>query len=159
MKSEDQICSAVVKKLWNELPQTQFCLVHVPNEANRSKIEWVQMLSKGLIAGAQDYYFLWAGKCYQIEMKDQDGKISSHQAVLHCAHYHQKIPTFVFRNEDDFYNFVNDIVAIGHDACKKYMSFISPYCYGDLKELIKESNRVKLKNREARNKRLKNHGV
>lgn len=52
--TEDQFCAAAVKHIWNTYPATRRLLQHIPNEAKRSKIEWVQLKAKGLIPGASD---------------------------------------------------------------------------------------------------------
>lgn len=150
-KTEDQILAAAVKKIWNELPETRYCFYHIANEAKRSVMEWAQLKAKGFTAGIQDLHFLFGGHTYLIEMKDEKGQIQPDQAVVHCAHFNQGFPTYIFRNETDLFNFVHSVVNHGHaDTEQAYAGFRSKYCLPieNLPELVRIA-------REKKNRKYK----
>lgn len=109
--TEDQFCAKAFTRIWNEIPETRRLLIHIPNEAKRSKIEWVQMKAKGLMPGAPDYIFFWKGKCYAIEAKDPSkGRISPDQHKVHDAIKIQNIPVYIVYSEDEFFSLIKSIV-------------------------------------------------
>lgn len=109
--TEDQFCAKAVQYIWNTYPQTRRLLIHIPNEAKRSKIEWVQMKAKGLIPGAPDYIFFWKGKCYAIEAKDANkGKVSADQMKVHEALKSQDIDVFIVYSAEEFIKILESII-------------------------------------------------
>lgn len=109
--TEDQFCAAAVKHIWNQYPATRRLLQHIPNEARRSKIEWVQMKAKGLIPGATDYIFFWAGRCHCIEAKDPNkGKISPEQHEVHAALRSQQIPVHIVYSAEEFISVIESVI-------------------------------------------------
>lgn len=109
--TEDQFCAAAVKYIWNTYPETRRLLQHIPNEAKRSKIEWVQLKAKGLIPGATDYIFFWAGRCHCIEAKDPTkGRISPDQQQVHDALKSQSIPVHIVYSSEEFITLIESII-------------------------------------------------
>lgn len=111
--TEDQFCAKAVQYIWNTYPETRRLLIHIPNEAKRSKIEWVQMKAKGLIPGAPDYIFLWNSKAYAIEAKDPDkGRISPEQVKAHEALKSQHVPVFIVYSDIEFIDVIESIINV-----------------------------------------------
>lgn len=109
--TEDKFCAKAVQYIWNTYPETRRLLIHIPNEAKRSKIEWVQMKAKGLIPGAPDYIFFWKGKCYAIEAKDATkGKVSADQMKVHEALKSQDIDVFIIYSAEEFIKTIESII-------------------------------------------------
>lgn len=109
--TEDQFCAKAFKQIWNEMPETRRLLIHIPNEAKRSKIEWVQMKAKGLISGAQDYIFVWKGRVYPIEAKDpKTGRISEEQKKVHEAFLKQGVKTHIVYSAEELVTLIRKIV-------------------------------------------------
>jgi hypothetical protein len=111
--TEDQFCAKAVQYIWNTYPETRRLLIHIPNEAKRSKIEWVQLKAKGLIPGATDYVFFWNEKGYAIEAKDPNtGKISPDQIKVHEALKSQGIPVFIVYSDQEFIQVIESIINV-----------------------------------------------
>src|SRR5690606_30064343 len=111
--TEDQFCAKAVQYIWNTYPQTRRLLQHIPNEAKRSKAEWVQLKAKGLIPGATDYIFLWNQRAYTIEAKDPDkGRISPEQVKVHEALKSQQIPVFIVYSDQEFIQVIESIINV-----------------------------------------------
>lgn len=129
-QTEDQFLAAAVKRIWNEIPETRYCFFHIASEAKRSTVEWVQLKAKGFLNGIQDCQLVFGGKVYHIELKDQDnGIISAEQAVIHCAHFNQGFPTYIFYDEETLFNFVNDVVKKGYlYVIQAYVNDRSRFC-------------------------------
>lgn len=109
--TEDQFCAKAVQYIWNTYPETRRLLIHIPNEAKRSKIEWVQMKAKGLIPGAPDYIFLWKAKAYAIEAKDPEtGRISKDQKQVHEALLNTGIPVHIVYSDKEFIKVIESII-------------------------------------------------
>ena len=109
--TEDQFCAKAVQHIWNTYPETRRLLIHIPNEAKRSKIEWVQLKAKGLIPGAPDYIFFWNTKAYAIEAKDPNkGRVSHDQIKVHEAFVSQNIPVFIVYSTEEFINVIESIM-------------------------------------------------
>lgn len=53
---------------------------HIPNEAKRSQIVGMILKAMGMLPGAPDFFFLWAGDGGVIELKTASGTLSEHQA-------------------------------------------------------------------------------
>lgn len=129
-QTEDQFLAEAVKIIWNEMPETRYCFFHIASEAKRSPIEWVQLKAKGFIAGCQDVQFIWSGTVYHIELKDRSsGVISADQAVIHCAHFNQGFPTYIFYDSETLVNFVKDVIKKGNEYTRSvYAKYHSPFC-------------------------------
>lgn len=109
--TEDQFCAKAFQYIWNNYPETRRLLIHIPNEAKRSKIEWVQMKAKGLIPGAPDYIFLWNGTAHSIEAKDPNtGRISQDQLTVHSALKSQSIPVHIVYSDTQFIELIESII-------------------------------------------------
>lgn len=128
-KSENQILSEAFKSLWNYKPEIRYCFFHVANEAKRTPIEWSQLKAIGFTKGIQDIHFLFNRASYHIEMKTPTGRIDPWQAVVHCAHFNQGFPTYIFRTSQDLVNFVISAIDLGEQATREsFKLFHSPYC-------------------------------
>lgn len=146
--TEDQILAKAVMEIHNTMPETRYCFYHIANEGKRSVMEWAQLKAKGFVAGIQDLHFIFGGHIYLIEMKDEKGYVQPDQKVVHCAHFNQGIPTYIFRDPETLIGFVKDVVTKGHSfATNKYKKFISPFCLPktELPRLIKEARETKSK--------------
>jgi len=111
--TEDQFCAKAVQYIWNTYPETRRLLIHIPNEARRSKIEWVQLKAKGLIPGAPDYIFFWKGTCHAIEAKARDkGRISPEQHRVHDALKSQSIPVHIVYSDTEFMALIESIINV-----------------------------------------------
>ncbi len=111
--TEDQFCAKAVQYIWNTYPETRRLLIHIPNEARRSKIEWVQLKAKGLIPGAPDYIFFWKGTCHAIEAKDPNkGRISPDQQAVHDAFRSQHIPVHIVYSDTEFISLIESIINV-----------------------------------------------
>lgn len=151
-QTEDQFLAEAVKYIWNNIPETRYCFFHIASEAKRSKIEWAQLKAKGFLKGIQDCQFIWKGQTYHIELKDLDtGIISADQAVIHCAHFNQGFPTYIFYDSETLINFVKDVIEKGNEETReKYKSYWSDFCLpiSEMPRLEQEVKRKEVLKRE-----------
>lgn len=141
-KSELKIQAEVCTHIWQNHPETRYCLYHVANEAQRSPVEWGQLKAAGFIKGIQDLHLLWRGVTYRIEMKGDGGKIDPWQKVVHKAHALQGSETYVFWNAEDAIRFIEDVIN-GVYSWQTWVKFVSPYCGAEynLNTLILEAKK------------------
>lgn len=148
--TEDQFLAEAVKEIWNTMPETRYCFFHIASEAKRTVMEWAQLKAKGFIAGIQDLQFVFKGTVYHIELKTEIGVISPEQAVVHCAHFNQGFPTYIFRDSESLVMFVRDVVSMDEkDVRSKYSYAHSPYCI-DVSNLPRLIEVAKSKKRRKR---------
>lgn len=169
MKSELEIQRDICVAIWNELPETRYCLYHVKNELDRAMtqaelIKYMQQKASGFIEGIQDLHFIWNQMLWLIELKDDEGKISPAQKVIHAAHDGQGMKTYVFKESTACIDFVKFIVNNSHLPTHKYIPFteilqhvfnnyISPYSnYEKLNQYIDEYEAWKEHQKELRRK-------
>jgi hypothetical protein len=109
-KSEDQMLAYAFQWAWNNYPQTRRLLFHVPNELDRlpgeSKQSHLRRLSqakaKGVVAGIQDFLFLWRGRLYAFEFKLPAGTVSDAQAEVHLVWNEHGTATYIIRSVEKF---------------------------------------------------------
>ena len=146
-KSELKIQAEACSFIWNEMPETRYCLYHVANEAQRSPVEWGMLKAAGFINGIQDIHFLWSGVTYRIEMKGEGGHIDPAQKVVHAAHAKQGSITYVFWDSDTLIRFVKEIV-LGGFKIENWAQYVSEYSKPEMLDAyIKQFNDLKAKKR------------
>lgn len=101
-KSEISIQAECFQWAWNNHPQTRRCLLHIPNGGRRTRFEANELKASGMVAGAPDLIFVWAGRVYAFEMKNQVGVVSEAQRKLHEAWKAQGLEVKVLRSAEEF---------------------------------------------------------
>jgi len=104
--SELQIQAGAWKKIWKDIPELRRCFYHIPNESTYNN---GQQKSSGVIAGIQDMHFLCRSVLYLIELKDDKGRLSRAQKVVHSMHHRQGFNTWVFRTVEDQVDFIKAV--------------------------------------------------
>jgi len=80
--SEPQIQRAVIRHLhMRGLPNAFF--FHVGNGGFRKPIEAAIFKGLGVTAGVPDIFIIHDGRCYALELKSEDGRVSDPQAITH----------------------------------------------------------------------------
>lgn len=153
LPSELQIQGEIYTTLWNEEKEARRCLFHVPNETT---FDNGQQASSGVIPGIVDLIFVWDGRTWYIELKDDRGVISRSQKVIHALWKVQGYDTYVFYNASDCIAFIKFIIAQKGKAFSLhglalFDSFISPFSKAEkYEEYLAELQAWKKTNREKR---------
>lgn len=146
--SELQIQAETWKTMWKEFPDLRFCYYHVPNE---SAYDNSQQTSSGVVPGIQDMHFLCDGRVWLIELKDDKGRLSRIQKVVHAQHKKQGFDTYVFRTAIECLDFLRHIVVGGDPIAFK--EFVSEASVAEkYEEYLADWQANRQKNREARSK-------
>lgn len=82
-ESEDEFNIVVVNFLTNVLPVGGwFC--HIPNEGKRTKAAGAKLKAKGMKPGAGDLLVIYLGRAFWLELKADDGVVSTAQRICHA---------------------------------------------------------------------------
>lgn len=108
--SEIQIQAQCFSWLWNSYPETRRCFFHVPNGGKRSPIEAAQLKASGVVAGIPDMLFVWKGNMHAFEFKDDKGRVSEAQVLVHQAWTLQGFKTEIVRSLEQFQTLIHEIL-------------------------------------------------
>lgn len=112
-KSEARIQAECVKWIWNEYPETRGLLYHNYNNPPNSR-KGAQLKALGLVPGVADLTFLWNGKAYFFELKDEKGKQSEVQRIWEQKITEQGFYYFVVRDLCTFMACIDLIIGRSH---------------------------------------------
>lgn len=111
-QSEDALQQKCVFWFHNKYSELRGLLFHVPNGGFRNAREGAKFKKIGVIPGVADLIFLYKGKTYLIELKDETGRQSKKQ-----EEWQKKVTTegfyyFVVRTLSGFQARIKDIMAL-----------------------------------------------
>jgi len=103
-------------EIWNKLPQTRLCLLHIPNGMFSNAREGAKFKAQGVISGVPDLVFVWNGKTHYIEVKCEKGVLSKNQIALHQKWMEQGVSVNVMRSSEEIIRFVTELVSQGRSS-------------------------------------------
>lgn len=110
MKSEDRIQQEIYVEFNNKYPNLRGCLFHCPNGGTRDKKEAKKLKYMGVYPGVSDLIFLFKGKCYLIELKNEIGVQSNSQKKWEATMKEQGFDYVIFRTSKDTLKYIDDII-------------------------------------------------
>jgi hypothetical protein len=149
MKSEGRIQQDAFTLIREKYPETYGAIFHVPNGALRDGLTASVLTGQGVTPGIQDIWFIWAGKVYIIEVKDDTGIVSTEQKVVHSQHKIQGFDTYILRTTEQIIYFVKYVIE--GRSLDGFKRFISPYSNTENYQIYLEQMRIERK-RKAENK-------
>lgn len=109
MKSESQLQSECVQWLWNNHPETRGLFFSITNNSEHV-VRGLQRKALGMIAGVADTCFLWNGKAYFIEFKNEIGKQSPDQVRWEITVWKQGFEYVIVRSLFQFQSVIENIL-------------------------------------------------
>lgn len=125
IKSEDSIQSECYVWFNNTYKELRGCLFAVPNGGARSALQGKIFKMTGVYAGVSDMLFMYKGKTYCFEFKNEIGKQSDKQIAWQKIIENQGFNYMIIRNIDLFKEIINSILKPKHLI--KY-DFCHPLC-------------------------------
>lgn len=110
--TEDQLQSTIFEWVWNNYPQTRYCLWAVPNGGYRNKAEANKLKATGTLAGVHDLHFLWQGNFYTFELKVGNNKMTPDQIKFKNAIEKQFGKCFEIRTFVEFITIFEKIISL-----------------------------------------------
>lgn len=108
--SEDRIQQECYRSFNNKYPHLRGCLFHCPNGGSRDGREAVKFKTMGVFPGVSDFIFLYDGKCYLIELKNEIGSQSDVQKSWEALMRSQGFQYFIVRSEPEFMELINQLI-------------------------------------------------
>lgn len=109
MLTESQIQSSCVAWLWNTHPETRGLFFSVTNNSEHIA-RAMQRKSLGLVSGVSDCLFLWHGKTYCFEFKNESGRQSEAQKIWETKVFKHGFEYYIVRSLDEFKGVINSIL-------------------------------------------------
>lgn len=105
---ESKIQSSCVIWLWNNHPETRGLFFSVTNNSEHV-VRGANRKALGLVPGVSDTIFLWKGKAYLIEFKNETGVQSNVQKNWERKVNEQGFEYFIVRSLEQFQDLIHDI--------------------------------------------------
>lgn len=110
--SESKIQSSCVRWLWNNKPETRGLFFEINNNPLNA-VDGANRNAMGMVKGVADTCFLWAGKPWFIEFKDEEGRQTKDQKTWEAKVSQVGINYFIIRDLCSFQELIHNIIGYG----------------------------------------------